>query len=201
MRLVGYAVALGILLHAGAVLGDEAPRSSWDRRFAVAAHFDLIPFPMCDALLVVEVAPLPFVSLEVGGGIGVVQRPIFLAMAHLQMTFEHWAPGIELGAVTGPFVWQPGTTTNGFLAPSVLKNFEYLEHINAAVFARAGLSVAYRSTAGFHLRIHSGVTGLLNRQSGYRRGDDGEYLGSTELDRVPAVLPYVGATTGYAFDL
>jgi hypothetical protein len=199
-----FAAVAALVASAPAVAHAEAaPTSPWDRHFAVSGQVDLFPMPMMDALVVVEVTPLRTVALEVGGGVGFSQRPMFLGVLHFQAAYGRWAPGVEIGAVTGPFTWDFGRTTNGVLSFSDGDVYYRNEqHLDNAVFGRAGVSVGYRTPSHFHLRMHAGVTGLLNRSSAYCRDkQNGELVPGCNADELPGVLPYLGATFGYAFDI
>lgn len=204
-RLVAPLVAACCALAASApavARADAAPSSPWDRHFAVSGQVDPFPIPLSDALVVVEVTALRTVALEVGGGVGIWQRPMFLGMLHVQAAYGRWAPGVEIGAVTGPFTWDFGQTTNGvFVGGDDVAYFDE-QHLDNAVFGRAGVSIGYRTPSHFHLRLHTGVTGLLNRSSAHCRDkQSGELVPGCKADQLPGVLPYFGATFGYAFDL
>jgi len=181
---------------------DRPTAAVWDRPFAIAGRFEIFPFPMSDALVVVDIAPARFASLEVGAGASIVQHPLFLAAAHLQAPFGHWAPGVEGGLLTGPLRWSPGNSTNGFGIWSDAIGYDYHEQLDTAVFVRAGLSMSYRSAGHVHLRIHGGVTALPERGGVYCPGDHDRAVHHCfrPLRGIPSALPYLGVTIGYAFD-
>lgn len=196
-------VACGVVAASPAnARADERTAEVWDAPFAISGRIDLLPLPMSDLLVALELSPIRALSFELGAGAGASQRPIFLGMLHLQATYAHWAPGIEVGATAGPFTWGFGDSASGFISANDDVYYFNEEHIGSAVLGRAGISLGYRSARHLQVRIHGGVTGLLNPGAAYCRSKaTGALVAGCHADRLPGALPYLGASVGYAFDL
>jgi hypothetical protein len=157
---------------------------------------------MSDLLLALELSPIRALSFELGGGVGWAQRPVFLGMLHLQAAYAHWAPGIEVGATVGPFTWGFGQSAVGFVSGNDDVGYLNDQHIGSAVVGRAGVSLGYRSARHLQVRIHGGITGLLNPGAAYCRDKaTGALVAGCHADKLPGALPYLGASVGYAFSL
>ena len=190
MRILALVCAVGLVGSIRTAWADDA--TVWDRHFVVGGRADPLPFPFTLALVVFEVAPIPWASIEVGAGAAFAQYPAALEILHVQVPLKQWAPGVEIGVLMGPLTWSPGNQALGFAIGSDEIGYYYHEHLDNALFGRFGASLAFRTTSGrFQIRIHAGATGLLNRSSGYCVRDDvpGLEFAGCHFRGIPTALP------------
>lgn len=200
MRIGVIAVGLGLSLAALDARADGA--NVWDRHFVLGVQTDPLPLPLSSILAVFEVAPVRWASIEVGGGVSILQRPAALGILHLQAPFRRWAPGVEGGFLIGPMSWAPGLETDGVAFGSTAIGAYFHDHSDMAVFGRLGGAVAFRVTDGkFQIRVHAGVMGLLNRNTVYCVSENGRNVSGCHFQGLPDALPYLGVTLGRAFNV
>lgn len=194
---------MGIVLLAGTARADEGDR--WSRRFVLGGSLDF-PLATAGAFAFGEIAPVRWVSLEVGVGAPMLltHTPSWLAMLHAQMPVGAWAPGVEAGALLGPLDLRAGTFVNPAGLSSNDEDDGYTRHLSTAVFGRVGATAAWRSEGGwFQLRFHLGATALFNGGSAQCTAINPRIFNPRTVDCAIhgiGVLPYVGVSVGVPFD-
>lgn len=207
MRILALALSSAFSLAALNARADDRA-AVWDRHFAIGLQVDALPFLLNSAFAVLEVAPVRWASLEVGGGVSVLQQPAALAMLHLQIPIRRLAPGIEGGFLMGPLRWDPGSTANGLGESSDDSLYYFHYRIDMGIFGRLGAALAFRvvRSGRLQVRAHGGVMGLLNQGSSYCVSDNLQFqpragLVGCRLSGIAPRLPYLGASVSFAFNL
>jgi hypothetical protein len=187
---------------------DDDP---WGRRFVLGGQLDVTPYVTSGLFVTAELAPVRWVSLEVGAGGTLELAPAWLAMLHGQVPVGAFAFGGEAGIVVGRLDIGDGCRLKAFGTDCLGAGRQFFydsaslsRRIDSAVFGRGGATVAWRSEGGWwQVRAHAGVTGLVNGSSAHcvlggmsvPAGVDCSLGSST----VP-VAAYVGVGVGVPFD-